>query len=228
MAFTSFFANAWNNASNAAKEATSKIIKVSTDKINQVQKEYKKVKDYTGAKLKETFSFAKKIASDTKNFISTPCPYATNSIVLTNNRALNSPVGDAPIGDTFRLSRTVGSPVHLGTDYRVNTGTEVHATSNGTVVRAEFSSSYGNVVIIDHGNNVYSLYGHGSELMVENGDEVSTNQVIMLSGNTGHSTGPHLHYEVITSPDYGPSDREFYNNLEIRRSPEDLNELINQ
>jgi len=143
-----------------------------------------------------------------------------------SNGILDSPVGNAKIGDAFGIHRNVGSSPHLGTDYKVPIGTLVHTTASGKVVRSQFSSSYGNVVIISHGNNVYTLYGHGSKLLVSNGESVKTNQTIMLSGNTGHSTGPHLHYEVIVAP-HGLSSKNFYNDVNIRRCPSKLKNLLN-
>jgi RHS repeat-associated protein len=138
---------------------------------------------------------------------------------------LTSPVGNAKVGDTFKMLRTFGSSPHLGTDYKVPMGTEVHPTAKGVVVRAEKSNSYGNVVVIRHLNNIYTLYAHGSKLLVSVNDNVTTKNIIMLSGNTGHSSGPHLHYEVIVSP-YGINSPGFYGNVNIRRSPNSLYNLI--
>ena len=109
----------------------------------------------------------------------------------------------------------------------LETGTEVHATAAGKVARADFSKSYGNTVVVNHGNNIYTLYAHGSRLNVSVGNPVFTNQVIMLSGNTGKpSSGPHLHYEVVVSP-YSPSAAAFYGDINLRRSPTDLRKLLN-
>jgi murein DD-endopeptidase MepM/ murein hydrolase activator NlpD len=90
--------------------------------------------------------------------------------------------------------------IHLGTDYAARTGTPVLATAPGTVVRSELSSSYGNIIILNHGGtrrHVYTLYAYGSARLVHLGQHVNTGEQIMRSGNTGHSTGPHLHYKVI-------------------------------
>ena len=136
-------------------------------------------------------------------------------------KALSSPVGDAEISSEYGANREncpVCSPTHAGTDYKVPIGTNVQATASGTVVRAGFSISYGNVVIVDHGagrnenGNVYTLYAHGSSILVSVGEHVSIGQVIMTSGDTGRNVdGPHLHYEVIQTT-FGLGS-EFYKDM---------------
>jgi murein DD-endopeptidase MepM/ murein hydrolase activator NlpD len=85
---------------------------------------------------------------------------------------------------------------HAGLDFAVKTGTAVAATASGLVAFAGWDEYLGNLVIIDHGNGYQSIYGHNKNLLVEEGDNVLKGDVIALSGNTGHSTAPHLHYEV--------------------------------
>lgn len=85
---------------------------------------------------------------------------------------------------------------HTGLDIGVPQGTPVKASKGGVVVRAEYNSVYGNMVIIDHGNGVQTLYGHSSALLVSKGQKVSQGQVIANAGSTGMSTGPHVHFEV--------------------------------
>ncbi|MNT50412.1 Murein DD-endopeptidase MepM [compost metagenome] len=86
--------------------------------------------------------------------------------------------------------------LHTGTDFAVSQGTDVHAADSGNVIVAEWWNGYGNCVIIDHGNNIWTLYGHLSKINVQKGDNVKRGEVIAESGNTGASTGPHLHFEV--------------------------------
>jgi len=86
---------------------------------------------------------------------------------------------------------------HKGIDYGAKIGTPVYATGNGKIVRADYESGYGNRVIINHGYGYKTQYGHMSKILVEVGDSVHRGQKIGLVGNTGRSTGPHLHYEVI-------------------------------
>lgn len=85
---------------------------------------------------------------------------------------------------------------HTGWDQRAVPGTPVQAIGNGEVVFAGRMDIRGNYVLIDHGMGVYSGYAHFSQLNVERGQSVQAGQVIGLSGNTGRSSGPHLHWEV--------------------------------
>ncbi len=78
----------------------------------------------------------------------------------------------------------------------------IHATANGKVVTANFDSGYGYQVIIDHGNGFTTLYAHCNELMVSAGETVKKGDVIATTGNTGWSTGIHLHYEVMLNGVY--------------------------
>jgi murein DD-endopeptidase MepM/ murein hydrolase activator NlpD len=85
---------------------------------------------------------------------------------------------------------------HPGIDIACAIGVPVLATAAGKVASAGFDSVYGLMVIVDHGNGVSTLYGHNSELLVRAGDEVVAGSKIALSGNTGKSSAPHLHYEI--------------------------------
>ncbi len=86
---------------------------------------------------------------------------------------------------------------HDGIDFTAHTGTPIHATGDGVVVKAENShGGYGKTVEIDHGFSYKSKYAHMSKILVKVGQKVKRGQIIGLVGNTGKSTGPHLHYEV--------------------------------
>lgn len=86
---------------------------------------------------------------------------------------------------------------HTGIDFPGPTGTPVYAGANGKVILAEYYGSYGKAIIIRHSNTYKTLYGHLSEIQVEQGQSVNKGDQIGLIGSTGRSTGPHLHYEVI-------------------------------
>jgi murein DD-endopeptidase MepM/ murein hydrolase activator NlpD len=86
--------------------------------------------------------------------------------------------------------------MHEGIDIAVPTGTPVAAAASGTVITAGWLGGYGNLVVIDHGNGLATAYGHNSGLAVGVGQSVAQGQVIAYSGSTGHSTGPHVHFEV--------------------------------
>ncbi len=111
---------------------------------------------------------------------------------------LSAPVS-APVTSNFgwRIHPIYGtSRLHAGTDFGVDEGTPVHAADGGVVVEAGWISGYGYTVIIDHGNGMSTLYAHNSDVAVSPGQTVSKGQVVSYSGNTGGSTGPHLHFEV--------------------------------
>ena len=74
--------------------------------------------------------------------------------------------------------------------------TNVYAAASGKVIKAGWNTAYGNMLIIDHGNGITTLYGHASKLCVKLGDTVNQGDIIMKAGSTGYSTGPHLHFEV--------------------------------
>jgi murein DD-endopeptidase MepM/ murein hydrolase activator NlpD len=86
--------------------------------------------------------------------------------------------------------------MHEGVDYMISEGTSIHASAGGVVVYADMHPQYGNMVEIDHGNQVITRYAHASKLLVKVGQMVRRGQQVALSGSTGRSTGPHLHFEV--------------------------------
>ena len=88
-------------------------------------------------------------------------------------------------------------------DFSASSGSTVKAVGAGTVVTAGWGGSYGNEVVIKHSDGKYSQYGHMSSLAVSAGQSVGEGQQIGLSGATGNVTGPHLHFEIRTGPDYG-------------------------
>lgn len=113
----------------------------------------------------------------------------------------------SPVDPMYRLGDVYGyrehHPVlgigrmHYGQDFRVPYGTRVYATGDGKVASAGGNSGgFGNVVIIDHGNGLRSYYAHLSEISVSEGMNVKRGDKIGLSGDTGSSTGPHLHYQI--------------------------------
>lgn len=85
---------------------------------------------------------------------------------------------------------------HSGTDIGAPTGANIYAAQSGVVLLSAVNGGYGNCVIIDHGGGMVSVYGHASELKCKKGQTVKRGDVIALVGNTGVSTGPHLHFEI--------------------------------
>ncbi|AKO64801.1 peptidase M23 [Methylophilales bacterium MBRSG12] len=85
---------------------------------------------------------------------------------------------------------------HEGLDFSAAEGDDIKATASGIVIAAGKAPDYGNYVKIKHGGGIETRYAHASKLLVKKGDLVNKDQVIALVGNTGRSTGPHLHYEI--------------------------------
>lgn len=109
------------------------------------------------------------------------------------------PIANARIGSTFgrRVDPILGvGAMHEGIDFVADTGTPVIASAGGVVITAERHPQYGNLIEIDHGNEFSSRYAHLSKIDVKRGQIVKRGQGIGASGNTGRSTGPHLHFEV--------------------------------
>ena len=86
---------------------------------------------------------------------------------------------------------------HSGLDISADRGTPVHAPAPGTVLFAGAQNEFGLTVILEHGHDIRSLYGHLSKLQVTQGQKVERGQVVGMTGNTGKSSGPHLHYEIM-------------------------------
>jgi murein DD-endopeptidase MepM/ murein hydrolase activator NlpD len=105
--------------------------------------------------------------------------------------AVNSEFGN-------RLSPwTKSTEFHGGLDISAGPGTPIYAPAPGTVAFAGRQGEYGNAIIVDHGQDIRSLYGHLSKVAVKSGQTVERGAVIGYSGNTGRSSGPHLHYEIL-------------------------------
>jgi murein DD-endopeptidase MepM/ murein hydrolase activator NlpD len=110
------------------------------------------------------------------------------------------PVLTGHMGSSFgwRVDPFTGrSALHTGLDFQSDPGTEIHAAAGGVVVTQEFHAAYGNMVEIDHGNELITRYAHASRVFIKKGDIVKRGQRIAEVGTTGRSTGPHLHFEVL-------------------------------
>lgn len=95
-----------------------------------------------------------------------------------------------------------GRALHTGLDFQADTGTPILAAAGGVVVASEHHFAYGNMVEVDHGNDLVTRYAHASKLLVKKGDLVKRGQKIAEVGSTGRSTGPHLHFEVMVQGVY--------------------------
>ena len=86
--------------------------------------------------------------------------------------------------------------LHTGVDIGAPTGANFIAANDGIVVKSEYNTAYGRMVIIDHGGGISTLYAHGSEFLVEVGQTVKRGDAVLKVGSSGYSTGPHAHFEV--------------------------------
>ncbi|MFF7855026.1 peptidoglycan DD-metalloendopeptidase family protein [Streptomyces sp. NPDC007904] len=116
----------------------------------------------------------------------------------------SSPVPGGGLGTGYKVAGSMwSSGYHTGVDFAVPAGTSLKAVGSGTVVSAGWAGAYGNQVVIQLADGYYAQYAHLSSLSVSAGQTVSGGQQVGLSGSTGNSTGPHLHFEIRTSPNYG-------------------------
>ncbi|MBQ1097328.1 peptidoglycan DD-metalloendopeptidase family protein [Streptomyces sp. b94] len=115
-----------------------------------------------------------------------------------------SPVPGGTVGTPYHQTGSMwSSGYHTGTDFVIPTGTSLKAVGAGTVVSAGWGGAYGNQVVIQLADGHYAQYAHLSSLSVSAGQSVTAGQQVGLSGATGNVTGPHLHFEIRTTPDYG-------------------------
>lgn len=103
--------------------------------------------------------------------------------------------------------------LHKGMDFACDIGTPIYATANAVVKSARYETGYGNIVTLDHGYGYETRYAHLSSIEVEVGQRVVRGEVIALSGNSGRSTGPHLHYEVLQRGNFVNPAHYYYMDL---------------
>lgn len=131
------------------------------------------------------------------------------------------------LGDGFRfrpIHPVTGTPQwHYGQDFEVPYGTDVYATGDGKVIESGWNSGgFGNYVVIDHGSGFQTTYGHLSDVRVPRGMNVKRGDLIGLSGSTGSSTGPHLHYQIEQFGDH----KDPKNFLPVDMTTVEFNEMI--
>ncbi|MEU4089995.1 M23 family metallopeptidase [Streptomyces aureus] len=114
------------------------------------------------------------------------------------------PITGSYVSTGYKASSSLwSSGSHTGVDFHAASGTSVHAVGAGTVVTAGWGGAYGNQVVIKMHDGTYTMYGHLSSIGVSVGQAVTPGQQIGLSGDTGNTTGPHLHFEARTTAEYG-------------------------
>ncbi|MGW2720301.1 M23 family metallopeptidase [Streptomyces sp. NPDC001492] len=115
-----------------------------------------------------------------------------------------APISNSYVSTGYRASSSLwSSGSHTGIDFHAASGTAVHAVGSGTVVQTGWGGAYGNQIVIKMQDGTYTQYGHLSSIGVSVGQTVTPGQQIGLSGATGNTTGPHLHFEARTTPEYG-------------------------
>ncbi|OMI38442.1 M23 family metallopeptidase [Streptomyces sparsogenes] len=187
-------------AEKAAKEAAAK------KKAAELAAAKKKAAELAAAKKKaaeEAAAKAKKAAEERQK-----AAEAAKKAAEAKARSWETPVASYSIGAAFGLAGNLWAHNHSGQDFVVPSGTSVRAVHGGVVVKAGGNGAgdgpaYGNAIVIKHDDNTYSQYAHLSQVKVWVGQTVTTGQEIGLSGNTGNTTGPHLHFEIRTTPNYG-------------------------
>ena len=116
--------------------------------------------------------------------------------------------------------------LHTGVDVGAPLGANFVAANDGVVIKAEYNGAYGNMVMINHGGGVVTLYAHGSEILVDVGDTVMKGESVLKVGSTGYSTGPHAHFEVIINGVYvDPMD--YITSYKVPENMESVKVVIN-
>ena len=119
-----------------------------------------------------------------------------NALAIVNNIKLSVLPVTGRITSRYGERSSLRRSTHTGLDIACTTGTDIKVVSNGTVTFSGKKGSYGNLIIVDHGNGVETWYGHCSKLYAKVGDTVTAGDVVAAVGSTGNSTGPHLHFEI--------------------------------
>ena len=202
-----------SDAKDEEQTKVDKLTEQSHDLESDVEEYEKKMKELDAkekaqeAALQKKYEEAKKKAEQgNSSGSSSNSGGSSSSGSAVSSKGFIRPVKTGSITATMYYS---SGKYHGAVDFGVSVGTPVYAAADGIVVTSTWggSDSYGYYIKIKHYNGLYTLYAHGSSLVVSVGQEVKQGQLIMYSGNTGNSTGPHLHFEVRVSPG-GYSNRD--------------------
>ena len=163
-----------------------------TNYLSKLEKDHASLEKAEKELKAEADRLAKELAEQAKKSSNTKYTGGTMTWPLPGHYVITSKFGNRlhPVLKKYSL--------HTGVDIAGSgcNGDPVVAAAAGTVIKATYSNSYGNYVVIDHGGGITTLYAHSSKLLVKAGDKVKAGQQIMKVGTTGYSTGPHLHFEV--------------------------------
>lgn len=196
-----------SDAKDEEQTKVDELTEQSHDLESDVEEYEKKMKELDAkekaqeAALQKKYEEAKKKAEQNASSGSSSSSSGSSSAAgsTVSSKGFIRPVKTGSITATMYYS---SGKYHGAVDFGVSVGTPVYAAADGIVVTSTWggSDSYGYYIKIKHYNGLYTLYAHGSSLVVSVGQEVKQGQLIMYSGNTGNSTGPHLHFEVRVSP----------------------------
>lgn len=200
---------------NTLKEKNSSNIE-SISIAEKYETELKELSSTDDAVSKLYVEAPKVVKTATKTATASSTKYAATGTV---NTALTTSSAKASLGITLirPVSGTISSRFgaasrlrrssHTGLDIATSSGTPIAAAASGTVTFSGYKGSYGNLLVISHGNGVQTYYGHCSKLYVSAGTQVSQGQTVAAVGSTGNSTGPHLHLEVrVNGVAYNPQN----------------------
>jgi murein DD-endopeptidase MepM/ murein hydrolase activator NlpD len=182
--FKTVFASVKSSAGTAKPTVAAAAPEVKAEPVERIIE----VTDSYGEKRQVKVMVTPKVASSAAP-ASTPTSSTASKSVASNSSNKPTEKNNAPAeADQMQF--------HKGLDIAVPFGSDVIATAAGTVIFSGQKGGYGNCVIVSHGNGLATLYGHLSQLVAKVNEKIKVGQVIAKSGNTGRSTGPHLHYEV--------------------------------
>lgn len=176
-----------DNIVNSKEEATNTLTQLKVAKVTEYQTKKAEEEKALAAQKRKAF-----VANQAMSIATTTTVGATGSL---NGMALSIPVNGS-ISSRFGSRSSSRSSMHTGLDISTSLGTGIRPITSGTVVYAGYKGSYGNLVIIDHGNGIQSYYAHCSNIYVSQGQAVDSGTTISAVGSTGNSTGPHLHLEI--------------------------------
>lgn len=194
-----------NKAKNQEEKKVESLTEESNDLEEDIEAYEKKMKELDAKEKAQEEALKHKIEEAEKNHSSNNGSSGSNSSNgsssggSVSSKGFIRPVKSGSITATMYYS---SGKYHGAVDFGVSSGTPVYAAADGIVVTSTWggSDSYGYYIKIKHYNGLYTLYAHGSSLVAKVGQEVNQGDLIMYSGNTGNSTGPHLHFEVRVSP----------------------------
>jgi murein DD-endopeptidase MepM/ murein hydrolase activator NlpD len=169
-------------------EQRSKVIETVINELGvRVKRNEKSAADHSGGPFISIDDYSERLITDADSYLSLIKKMPLGFPIYTE---ISSPYGRR--SDPLNKHRAF----HEGIDFKGNTGDQVRATGDAVVKKAAYVSGYGNCLVLLHGNGYETMYAHLSKQLVTRGDQVKRGQVIGLVGNTGRSTGSHLHYEV--------------------------------